>query len=93
MALPYETTRLSSKGQVVLPSSIRRSRQWEEGTEFAIQERPDGILLTPIKPNSVTATVDDVAGMLKPRRTGVSLEDMEAAIDQEIRERHARGRY
>ena len=42
-----ETTRLSTKGQIVLPKNIRTSRAWVPGTEFTIEETADGILLRP----------------------------------------------
>jgi AbrB family looped-hinge helix DNA binding protein len=43
-----ETTRLSTKGQIVLPKEIRVSRAWSPGTEFTIEETGDGILLRPL---------------------------------------------
>ena len=33
-----ETTRLSTKGQIVLPKTIRASRAWGPGTEFTVEE-------------------------------------------------------
>jgi AbrB family looped-hinge helix DNA binding protein len=42
-----ETTRLSTKGQIVLPKSLRTERAWEPGTEFTVEETCDGILLRP----------------------------------------------
>lgn len=90
--LPHaETTRLSSKGQVVLPSSIRNAHRWEPGTEFQVQDTPEGILLKPL-PRGAQSRIEDVAGCLKaPRR--VSLADMQTAIAQETNARYARGRY
>jgi len=49
-----ETTRLSSKGQVILPKSIRASHKWEPGVEFAVEDTPDGVLLRPLKPFEAT---------------------------------------
>jgi AbrB family looped-hinge helix DNA binding protein len=86
------TTRLSSKGQVVLPLSVRRSRNWEAGMQLTVEETPEGVLLRPAKPFPPT-TVEQVAGMLKytgPRKT---LKQMEEAIAKGVRDRHARGRY
>ena len=45
-----DTTRLSSKGQVVLPSSVRSARRWKAGLELAVENRPEGVLLRPLKP-------------------------------------------
>lgn len=91
MAQPADTTRMSSKGQVVLPISIRNARHWTPGTEFEVHALPEGVLLTPIEREEQTR-IEDVAGCLKPRRT-VSQADMDAAIATEVRKRHARGRY
>ena len=33
-----ESTRLSSKGQIVLPKGIRNARGWAPGTEFIVEE-------------------------------------------------------
>ena len=33
-----ETTKLSSKGQVVLPKSVRDAHKWQPGAEFAVEE-------------------------------------------------------
>ncbi|HKY19829.1 MAG TPA: AbrB/MazE/SpoVT family DNA-binding domain-containing protein [Vicinamibacterales bacterium] len=91
MATNIETTRLSSKGQVVLPSSIRSARHWKAGTEFQVHETPDGVLLKPLATRT-ESRIEDVAGCLKAKRR-VSLADMEAAVRREAKARHARGRY
>ncbi len=80
------TTKLSSKGQIVLPSATRAAHGWETGTEFAIEETPEGVLLRPLKPFAQTR-VDEVFGMaryLGPKR---SLKDMEEAVLAEARQR------
>jgi len=87
-----ETTRLSSKGQIVLPKSVRDARGWVAGTEFRIESCEDGLVLRPVKPFPATR-LEDVAGSVRyegPRR---SLEDMEKAIEKGVRERRDRGRY
>ena len=59
-----ETTRLSSKGQIVLPKSVREARSWKPGTEFAVDETSDGILLRPLRPFPPTS-IAEVYGCLK----------------------------
>ncbi len=86
------TTRLSSKGQVILPKSVRDARNWEPGTEFAVEEVPDGVLLRPVRPFAATA-LNDVFGCLRYRGRAKSLRQMERAIAKGVRERHDRGRY
>ena len=82
--ITMETTKLSSKGQVVLPSSVRSARKWKPGMELAVENRPDGVLLRPLKPFAETRLADVVgsAGYKGPRRT---LRDMENAVLREAR--------
>lgn len=74
------TTTLSTKGQVILPTAIRRRRRWEAGTKLIVEETADGVLLraAPLFPPT---TVDEVFGMLKYDGPPVSIEDMNAAVD------------
>lgn len=91
-----ETTRLSTKGQVVLPKSIRESRRWAAGTEFTVEETPEGILLRPARRLPRT-TLDQVVGclrpLIKPRKKPATLAEMDEAIGREIMRRHDSGRY
>ena len=61
-----ETTRLSTKGQIVLPKDIRTSRAWGPGTEFTVEETGDGILLRPADRFPATS-LDEVAGCLRSK--------------------------
>lgn len=87
-----ETTRLSSKGQIILPKSIRAAHHWNTGCEFAVEDTQDGILLRPLKPFAPTQ-LKDVYGCVTYTGKAKSLEDMEAGIQAAIKDRHARGRY
>lgn len=89
-----ETTKLSSKGQVVLPKAIRDSHNWGPGTDFTVEDTGDAVVLRPAKKGRVSR-LEDVAGCLKHLYNGppVATEDMNAAIEAEVRRRHARGRY
>ena len=78
-----ETTRLSSKGQVIIPKSIRQVRRWAVGQEFMVEDTGDGILLRP-KSTLPTTTVAEVAGCLSYVGPPKTLEDMEKAIKQGI---------
>jgi AbrB family looped-hinge helix DNA binding protein len=44
-----ETTKLSSKGQVIIPQSVREADHWKPGTEFTVEDTPQGLLLKPKK--------------------------------------------
>jgi len=87
-----ETTRLSSKGQIVLPVKIRASRAWGSGTEFTVEETADGILLRPVSKLPETS-LEMVAGCLRSKGKPKTLGRMRAAIAREVMRRHDRGRY
>jgi AbrB family looped-hinge helix DNA binding protein len=57
-----ETTRLSKKGQIILPKSIRVSRDWKPGTAFTVEEAGDGVLLRPAA-HFPAAGLEEVAGL------------------------------
>ncbi len=48
------TTTMSSKGQVVIPETIRRDLNWKEGTKLAVVETLNGIFLVKIPKNPLT---------------------------------------
>jgi AbrB family looped-hinge helix DNA binding protein len=87
-----ETTRLSTKGQIILPKSIRDSRAWGPGTKFTVEESGDGILLRPAA-SFPDAELEDVAGCLRPKHKSRTEAQMRAAIAKEVVRRHDRGRY
>ena len=89
---PAATTRMSTKGQVILPAALRQRRGWGAGTVLQVEETAEGVLLRPA-PIFPPTRPEDVFGMLYTGRPAVTLEEMDAAIDAEIDERHARGRY
>jgi AbrB family looped-hinge helix DNA binding protein len=86
------TTRLSTKGQIILPKNIRDSRAWAPGTEFTIEETGDGILLRPAG-RFPAADLNQVAGCLRSKRKSKTPAQMRAAIGREVIRRHDRGRY
>jgi AbrB family looped-hinge helix DNA binding protein len=86
-----ETT-ISSKGQVVLPKALREKRRWKAGTKLTVEERPEGLLLKPLE-RKKKFNVSDWRGMLKYKGPPRTIEEMNAAIEEEVRRRHARGRY
>jgi AbrB family looped-hinge helix DNA binding protein len=87
-----EVTRLSTKGQVILPKNIRDSRSWTPGTEFTIEESGDGILLRPAG-RFPAVSLDEVAGCLRYEQKPKSLAEMRDAVSREVMARHGRGRY
>lgn len=87
-----ETTRLSSKGQIILPKAVRDNHNWRPGMDFTIEDTADGVLLRPVKQGKVTR-LSDVAGCLKDLGPVPTIDEMNVAIEAEARARHARGRY
>ena len=79
-----ETTRLSSKGQVIIPKAIRDSHHWENGLEFQVIDTGDGILLKPKTPFAET-NLADVAGMLRGKVVPRSDTEIEDAMNKDIR--------
>ncbi|MGI8841094.1 MAG: AbrB/MazE/SpoVT family DNA-binding domain-containing protein [Caulobacteraceae bacterium] len=83
------TTTVSTKGQVILPAAIRRSRRWRPGTRLVVEDTPDGVLLkaTPVFP---ATKLEDVFGSLPRTGPPMTLEEMETGVAAEIRRRYAR---
>lgn len=86
------STTVSSKGQVVLPQAIRRKRHWGAGTRLIVEDTPEGVLLKPA-PLFPPTRLEDVFGCAKYDGPPISIEDMDAAVEKEVKRRHARGRY
>lgn len=83
------TTKLSSKGQVILPMPIRAAHKWQPGVEFSVEDTPEGVLLRPLKPFKPTRLEDVVgcAGYTGPAKT---LAEMDAAIAAGVKASHDR---
>ena len=74
-----QRTKMSSKGQVIIPKNLRQAYNWEVGQELAVIDTGDGILLKQARPFKETR-LEEVAGMLKFTGKPVTLEEMEEAI-------------
>ena len=57
------TTVVTTKGQVVIPSKIRRRLNIKTGTKLYIEEREDELVLKPITP----AYFEKIAGVLQTK--------------------------
>jgi AbrB family looped-hinge helix DNA binding protein len=79
-----ETTKLSSKGQVIIPKAVRASRRWRVGLELQVIDTGDGVLLKPKAPFE-TAVLADVAGMLKARLKPRTDAQIAEALQQDVR--------
>ena len=61
-----QSTRLSSKGQVIIPKDVRRRKRWKPGQELDVIETQDGIVLRPRKVFPVTS-IEDLGKSLQYR--------------------------
>lgn len=90
---PEITTTVSTKGQVVLPAAVRKRHGWDAGTKLLVEETPQGVLLKGNSPFGPPTRPEDVFGCAKYKGPPVSIEDMDKAIDEDVRRRHALGEY
>jgi AbrB family looped-hinge helix DNA binding protein len=81
-----QKTKLSTKGQVVLPKSLRASHRWKAGTEFIIQDRDEGILLKP-KAGAAARTWESIIGCVGYEGPSKSVKEMDEAVAAETRAR------
>lgn len=81
-----ETTKLSSKGQVIIPKAVRSARRWEAGQELLVIDTEEGVLLMPKAPFEATR-LGDVAGMLKERVETRTERQIREALDRDVRSR------
>ena len=78
-----ETTLLSSKGQVIIPKTIRSNHHWRPGTRFVVEDVQGGVLLKPL--NCFAATdLQSGLGCVGYKGVAKSLDEMQAAIDDEV---------
>ncbi len=82
-----DSTKLSSKGQVIIPKPLRTAHNWDVGQELIVINFEDGVLLKPKKP-FVQTDIEDVAGCLKYSGKAKSIEEMDDAIAQGLKEKH-----
>ena len=67
---------VTSKGQVTVPQSIRRRLGIRPGDRLSFAVRDDGV----IEVQAETGDLMALAGSMKPKVTGVTLDDMDEAI-------------
>lgn len=79
-------TRLSSKGQVIIPKPVRERHGWSSGVELEVEDRGDAVVLRAIRPFPRT-TIAQVRGCLKYRGPRITIEQMDEAVRAEARRR------
>ena len=80
-----ETTRLSTKGQVIIPKSLREALRWRAGQELEVTNTAEGLLLRAKAPFKRTR-LEDVAGMLKYEGPPVTDAEIEAKLTEWVKQ-------
>ncbi|MDQ2645919.1 MAG: AbrB/MazE/SpoVT family DNA-binding domain-containing protein [Myxococcota bacterium] len=80
------STRLSAKGQVVIPKAIRDASGWRPGLELEVEATPDGAILRP-KSLGRARAVESLLGCTGYRGRTRSLAEMSAAVEREAKRR------
>lgn len=70
-SLTSSRTRVSAKGQVVIPKALREAKGWEAGTELVVEPTADGLTLRAAHAKRAEAAADllGCTGYRGPRRT------------------------
>ena len=86
------TTLVSSKGQVILPKSVREQRGWGQGVRLEVVDTVDGVLLRKIaaEPLFPPTRMEDVFGMAGYSGPPVSIAEMKQAVRHAAVERYER---
>lgn len=75
------TTRLDNTGKLELPREMLDSHDWQAGTEFTVEDRPEGLLLRPLN------------GDLRPMKAtsaGGAASGRDRALADAMRDRYAK---
>jgi len=81
-----QATRLSTKGQLIIPKDVRERHGWTAGVELLVEDRGDSVILRRAVDLPET-TVDDLVGCTGYKGPTLSLEEMEDGIARGARER------
>jgi antitoxin PrlF len=79
-------SRMTSKGQITVPKAVRDALGVEPGDRLAFRIEDDGRVL--VEPETVD--IRTLRGVLKPRRRGVGVEEMAAAVERQVSARSRR---
>lgn len=74
------TTKLSSRGQLVIPKQVRDAHQWSENTAFSVREQGDGIFLAPLPAKAKSRPLSALIGSLPPLKRRLSTRDLCAPV-------------
>lgn len=79
-------TRLSTKGQIVVPRDICKRHGWEPGTDLEVEDQGKCVMIR-LATRRSPASLDDLLGCLPYAGSAKSLEEMEEGIAEGARSR------
>lgn len=82
--MQVELTRISEKGQIVIPSPLRKEMKISKSDQFLIFGEDNTIILKKIEKPSIKKTFDEMAKPLQKaaKQAGLSREDLKKAIKE-----------
>jgi AbrB family looped-hinge helix DNA binding protein len=90
MSAARTSTVLSTKGQVILPKSIRDEKNWAPGARLTVESTHDGVLLRQAERPFAPTTFDEVRGCLSGRGKSLTQEEIDQALRAAAKRRYAR---
>lgn len=81
------TTRLSTKGQLIIPKEIRDRHGWEPGIELEIEDRGDHVEVRLSGEDFPETALEELIGCTRYEGPAHTVEEMNAAIAEAARER------
>jgi AbrB family looped-hinge helix DNA binding protein len=90
-------TRVSAKGQVVIPKDVRDRLKWEPGTELEVMEGVGGVILRP-RVNAIKHSVDEMLARMAERSAPyrpakpLPIEEISGVSTEVLREYYAKER-
>lgn len=85
--MAVQTTRMSSKGQVVIPQDVREEIEADEGTIFAVMSGKDSIILKKMKTPSKEELIREfkkiaLEGSRRAERLGLKESDVPSLVSK-----------
>ena len=74
------TTTLSTKGQVVIPRTLRDALAWTDGCTLAVEQHAHGVLLSAAKHHFKATSAQSVRGCMNYKGPALSLDDIDKKL-------------
>jgi len=81
---------VSSKGQVIIPKSVRDARRWTAGTRLEVRDTPEGVLLARIPAgakNPLAVGLAAIRARVAYQGPAKTIAEMNAAVSREAARR------